>query len=1186
MAKPIFARSILISLAWALVVQSALAQAPTIKTVVGGSGFLLQSTGTTVSFSVGAVSAVAVDPNGNLYIADPTHGSVYSLNAKTGAAIVLVGNGASGDTVALQDPRGLATDGKGNLYIADVGVVYKVATSGGTPKVVAGCGTVNNPACSGLPDINDGGPGDGGPATSAYIPAPVAVAVDGSGNLFIADAGNCRIRKVTATSGIITTVAGSTTGAADSGFNCGTNGDGGPATNAQLFLPTGIAVDSTGNIFISDSIAESVREVCASSAGPCGGVGNIQTVVGGGGGSPNNNGDGGSAATAYLYSPKAVAVDSSGNLYIADTGNNRVRFVNNGSSAITVEDILIQPGNIQTIAGDGIAGYNPPQPGILDEGLAIAVSLNAPVSVAVSGNLVLIADSSNLRVRAVNLTENDVNVYSGVQIYGESIATVAGNGVIDIIPDGAGEGNATSFQLGSPQSVSEDASSNIYVGETPPRIFEAVSASNTVKPIAGNGTSGFAYEGDFGPALAAQLQPPTGLFLDTSDNVIFADALSGLQKVDSTSGVIQPIAQTTEGFYGASGDSSNNLYFSTPLLVIRTPNTVYYGTGLPLEAPYNSGYPYSAAVLGDNGPAANAQFGNITGLCLDVGGKLYITDDVTFLVRVVNTGLTAIDVGGIVVPPGFINTIAGGGGRLPPMRYDHYYYTAEQVGDGGPATSAVIAPTGCFVDNLGNVFVADEYNDRIRRVDHSTGIITTVAGLPTGYPGFSGDGESAASASLNFPNSVWGDQVGNLLISDSGNHRIREISGLLPVPSTSLSCQNCSLTNVPGASSIAVVTLTNSGAAPLIMSTGPSLTDSTGFTISASSCPIGLPGLKPQSSCTVSVAIKGTVSASTNLVFHHNASLSDTSIPTPDPANAGQWSGYLQSEAITSTFTIPSVNFSPLSLVFTAENVAQPITVQNTSPVALNVSSVTVPASFALQTNPPSDSCSNSGAAFSVQPMSSCNIYLVFAPSSSGTSAANPVVTISDNTATSPQTIPLVGYALAPSGTTTFSISNSTPASVNATFNLIGIPSSADVSPVCIVTPAGLDANCTYSASNQSITASVSIPSCVQTSAADLPNHGGGARYLSMGIVSLALLLPWGSSIRKRRLLSVLKIALLCYVGGGFLACTNTNHISSGCVASVAPGTTFNLDVTANPKTPGQFPSLTLTTPDVINVTK
>jgi sugar lactone lactonase YvrE len=1253
MRKSTFAQVILVGFVFSLAVQSMPAQQPTINTVVGGGFYSLNKSAT--GFSVGNVTAVAVqvDSSGNLesiYVADSTHGSVYRIDTKTGVPTVVAGNGVPtsdagnptlGNSPVLAYPSGLAVDANGNLFVADsvLDVVFEVPTSGGAPQIVAGCGTPSNPACPVYvyPNI-----GDGGPAKIAALVGPSGVALDSAGDIFIAEYNSDRVREVCASSagpcggaGYITTVAGGGTGSGTVDLL----GDGGPATNALLAGPSGVAVDSNGNLFIADMGGDRVREVCASSAGPCGGAGYITTVAGGGTGALS---DYGPATSATLLNPQDVALDSNGNLYIADTGNNRVLLVDLGPSNVDIYDeVLIEHGEFQTIAGDGVPSYTGDgEPSLLTD-VDVISGLNYPQAVAYGGGLLFIADSANFVARAINVSNasryeggNSFNIDEGY------IATVVGNGAADFIPGGA---DPNGFQLGTPLAVSEDAASNIYVGEVPPRVIEAISSASTVTGVAGTGTQRNPDQGVVpGAALSAQLVYPAGLFLDSSDDVFIADGLGGLDKVDVLAAGSPTIQQevgditipgypaygfpsVSYGIYGLTGENANSLYhsyspanpYASNQSFVVTPYNASYGS----YSPPSGSYPFTPAEIGDNGPATEALFSRITGLCSDADGNLFVADDGTFLVRIVNTSSTAITVAGVTVSPGFINTIAGGGGTLPnPLpsglsldQYnEHFYYTSEQLGDGGPATSALVTPAGCFVDNLGNIYIADEYNDRVRKVDGSTGNITTVAGGQ--YPGFSGDGNGASSASLNNPNAIWGDQAGNLLISDSGNHRIREIGGLLPVPGAVVSCENCdNLGNATGSSTQATITITNqpveslanTGIAPLVMSTGPTLTDSTDFTISASTCPVGPPGLAPNASCTVTVKPTGTVpagatEATANLVFYDNAYWSNTngsSGPTPDPANLGQLSGYKQLEAATYTYTAPTANFAPLSLVFTAENVPQPITVQNTSSVSLTVSSVSMPVNgqFA-QTNPPSTppfnapnpGCSTFGTQtnFNVPPKTNCNIYVVFNPSL-GAAVTNPVIMIADNATTGTQTIPVSGYALvpAPPGATTFSISSSAPAPVNATFSLVGIPSGAGATPVCLIAPAGLDVNCTYNDSSQSITATVSIPSCVQTSKANVPAHRQGTRYLSIAVAAVILLLPWGRSSR-RRLLALMTFALLFYLVSGLSACNSSKNTSQSCVVSVPAGTTFNLSVTANPTTAGQFPSLTLTAPDVINVTQ
>ncbi|MGP8216504.1 MAG: T9SS type A sorting domain-containing protein [Bacteroidia bacterium] len=301
-------------------------------------------------------------------------------------------NGYSGDggpdtTAELSDPWGLARDGKGNIYIGDNGNnrVRMINTSG-VISTVAGTGKY-------------GFSGDGGAATAAEISAPRGVAVDASGNIYIADYSNNRIRKVN-TSGTISTVAGN--GIA------GYSGDGAAATAAQLYYPPGVAVDGAGNIYIAAGQMNRIRVVNTS--------GIINTIAGDG--TAGYSGDGGSAITAELYNPQGVTPDASGNIYIADYGNNRVRKVNTA-------------GNISTVAGTGKAGYNG------DGGAATAAELYNPTGVTIdSAGDIYIADNNNSRVRKVSTT----GIISTVA--GDSNTGYSGNG-----------GLATMAELNGPTSI-------------------------------------------------------------------------------------------------------------------------------------------------------------------------------------------------------------------------------------------------------------------------------------------------------------------------------------------------------------------------------------------------------------------------------------------------------------------------------------------------------------------------------------------------------------------------------------------------------------------------------------------------------------------------------------------------------------------------------------------------------------
>ena len=307
--------------------------------------------------------------------------------------------------------------------------------------------------------------GDGGNATSAQINGPGGVGVDAQGNVYIADGGNARIREVN-TSGTITTVAGNGSG--------GYSGDGGAATSAQIYQPSAVVADANGNIYIADAGNDVVREVNTS--------GIITTVAGNG--STGYSGDGGAATSAELHGVYGVAVDASGNIYIPDFYNNRIRKVNTS-------------GIITTVAGTGTAGYSG------DGGSATSAEIWNPVSIAVdaSGNIYF-ADRSNNVVRKVNT--------SGI------ISTVAGNGSAGYSGDG---GSATSAQIWGPQGLTVDAYGNIYIGDNSNNRIRMVNTYGIISTVAGNGAAG--YSGDGGSATSAELRSPTGVAVNARGNLLY-----------------------------------------------------------------------------------------------------------------------------------------------------------------------------------------------------------------------------------------------------------------------------------------------------------------------------------------------------------------------------------------------------------------------------------------------------------------------------------------------------------------------------------------------------------------------------------------------------------------------------------------------------------------------------------------
>ena len=609
------------------------------------------------------------------------------------------GDGGAATSAQLNQTQGVATDSAGNLYIADWqnNRVRKVDAATGVITTIAGTGTA-------------GYSGDGAAATGAMLKGPTGVLVDSSENVYIADQANNRVRKIDAGTGVITTIAGNGT----TGFS----GDGGAATNAAMFSPTDLIFDSAGDLYISDDGNHRIRKVVA-------GTGVITTVAGNG--TPGYSGDGGAATSAELYYPAGMVVDSAGNLYIADTFNNRIRKVASGTGVIT------------TYAGTGTAGFAG------DGGAAASAEFNTPARLTLdrAGNM-FIADQSNNRVR---------EIFLGTGI----ITTVAGDGTAGFSGDG-GPGTAAAFH--TPLGIAIDNAGSLYISDSsnsrirklaitannfPSTAIGATSvvqdillqttAAETITSITIPQSQGGKQEYSIGAITGCTIGASNPAGTVCTIPITFTPAYPGRRWVP-----LQVVTSTGNINFGLTGIGQGPLAALTPGII-----STFAGNG-------------TAGYTGDSGAATTAELNSPVGVAFDSAGNLYIGDYSNSRVRKVN------------VTTGTITTVAGNG-------------TAGYSGDGGLATSAQLnGPEVVALDSAGNLYIAEYSNNRIRRVAATTGIITTVAG--NGTQNYSGDGGAATSAALWTPTGVAVDSANNLYIADFGNHRIRKVAAATGIITT------------------------------------------------------------------------------------------------------------------------------------------------------------------------------------------------------------------------------------------------------------------------------------------------------------------------------------------------------------------------------------------------------------------
>ena len=566
--------------------------------------------------------------------------------------------------------------------------------------------------------------------------------------MYIADSENARIRRV-APDGIISTVAGS----GERGFS----GDGGPATEAALHRPSGLAVDSDGTLYIADSLNHRIRKVDPGGA--------ITTVAGNG--TQGRGGDGGPAVAAQLGHPRDVAIGPNGEIYIADSNNFRVRLVDGDGmistfvgapfsvatvvvegfglpSAVVLDSdanlyiALAAPGrvfvvrlsdlSVQTIAGTGDRGFSG------DGGPATEAMLNQPQGLAVQGDVVYIADSANNSIRSV--AEG-------------TIQTIAGR--LHLSGDG---GPATDATLDGPRGIALDSDGNLYIADGNNDAVRRVTPQGVISTVAGTGARDF--RGDGRPATEAQLFSPKDVLVGSND-ALFISQFRRVRRV-GPDGVIQTVAgngftdqgeddvpATEAGLSipaGLAMDEDGNLFVADSaadrVRRITTEGTIGTAAGTG-----------QGGFSGDGGPADQAHLDGPEYLAIDQEQRLYISDSANGRVRRIGVD-------------GTIETVIGGGD--------------QPLSDGVPALEARIFFTdGLTFDQDGNLIVAFSSRSQIYRLEPD-GTLTAIAGMRNR---FGGDGGPAREANLSFPEGLASDDEGHIYVADGGNDRIRKLTPVI-----------------------------------------------------------------------------------------------------------------------------------------------------------------------------------------------------------------------------------------------------------------------------------------------------------------------------------------------------------------------------------------------------------------------
>ncbi len=936
-----------------------------ISTVAGNGGWGYSGDGgPALSAQLANPAAVALDAAGNLYIADQQNNVIREVNLTTGNISTVAGGGngqggtdAYGDggpatAAILNNPNDIALDAAGNIYIADMwnGLVREVSATTGLITIVAGGG----------PGGGSDGLGDGGLATEATLSYPASVALDASGNVYVADSGNCLVREINSNFGMIIAVAGS--------GNCGNSGDLGPAISAELKNPAGVRVDAAGNLYIADYAANVIREVIAAS-------GIINTIAGTG--SNGDRGDNGSATNAAISTPSGIALDTAGNVYLADPTNNVIRkvTVDSGALAFTTVNIgqasnpqLVTVSNIgtQTLSLSALSvgtNFRQQTSGYTDCSSTSAISSGANCFVAVA----FVPTASGGLTGTLTVTGNSLND-SGTS----DTATLTGTGANGAVPKVTISPSSLSF---GNQTVSLTSAAKTLT------LSNTGTATLNLASIALTGVNSL----DFG--LSTTCASTLGANASCTVTVTFTPGATGARSASLT--FTDSVASSPQ-----SVPLAGTGVLSSPTATIN-PSSLSFGNAT--EGVVSAAEPVTLA---------NTGTASLTGLSISITGtnsadfaftttcgstlaaNANCTASVTF-----KPGATGARSASLVFTDSAANSpqsipLSGTGVQpaspLATFSSSSLSFGNQNVGVTSAAQSVTLSNTGtASLTNLSISVTGTNSTDFAFTTTCGSAVAANAncAVNVTFKPGATG----ARSASLVFTDSA-ANSPQSIPLSGTG---VQPASPLATFSSSTLSFGN---QNVGVASAAQSVTLSNTGTASLTISsislTGANPSD---FGLSSSCAST----LAVNASCIVALTFTpGTTGA-------RSASLMFTDTAAGSPQSVGLSGTGVQPQSA------PAVaSLSPPSLAFGTENVGASsapltITLSNTGGTALGLSGI------ALGGTNATDFSLSSTCGATIAPAANCSVSVTFTPLASGARSAS--LTFSDTASNSPQTIPISG---------------------------------------------------------------------------------------------------------------------------------------------------------------------------------